>query len=85
MLQNYYCAGRVVKNWGKCIASRSYLRTQCTFQNLEMLFVELKLGGTFLIELVTELAEFFGQDRCTTVKNTCSKNPKGIIESSKSK
>lgn len=43
---------------------------------LEMLFVEFKLGRAFLIELVAKFVEFFGQDWCSTVKNSCSTKEK---------
>jgi hypothetical protein len=35
---------------------------------LEMLLVEFKLGWTFLIEIIAELAEFFSQNRCPTIE-----------------
>lgn len=37
---------------------------------LKMLLVEFKLSWTFLIELIAKLAEFFGQNWCSTIEYT---------------
>lgn len=38
----------------------------------EMLLVEVKFGGSVLIELVAQFVKFFSQDRCPTVENSYS-------------
>jgi len=38
-----------------------------------MLLVEFKLGGTFLVILMAEFVEFFGQNRLPTIEDPCPK------------